>query len=125
MVDWRLCVCACVCTLPQEKRGLLICFPGSPLKGEQDTPEDVSDLLPHPSLTFPRSLSLSRSSIPPFLASIICLSFPLLLALVFPAPRPYALSSVVLARSGLCMATAPISRYCLRALIPLNHSVFY
>lgn len=122
MVKWKVCVCVvCVCArvLPQEKRGLLICFPGSSLKGEQDTLEAPSDLLPHPSLTF------SLSSISPFLTSIICLSFPLLLALVFSAPRPYALSSVVLARSGLCMATAPISRYCLRALIPLNHSVFY
>lgn len=44
---------------PQEKRGLLICFPGSSLKGEQDTLEALSDLLPHPSLTFLSLLHLS------------------------------------------------------------------
>lgn len=59
-----VCVCECACVLPHEKRGLLICFPGSSLKREQDTLEAPSDLLPHPSLTF--SLSLLNLSFPHF-----------------------------------------------------------
>lgn len=104
--EWRLCVRVCVraCS-PRKKSGLLICFPGSSLKGEQDTPEAPSDLLPHPSLHFLSSVSLfPRRHHLSLVPSAFSPRF-------FTAPRPYAPSSVVLARSGLCMATALISRY--------------